>query len=205
MEPAMSVIVGIQARSGSTRLKHKSLQEIGGRSIVQHAYDQCVAHGHLVRAVVLVAAHDHDMIAHCAERHLPVIDWGGDENDVLSRYVALSRMNEGYHVVRVTGDCPFVWPCSFNMVDFWSNAHPTLRTVPDGWDFEVMSPRMVRWLDMVSTKEEREHVTAAAYRLKPSDMKIEFARFPFDMFKGFPKMSVDTQEDLDRMRAMYVG
>jgi spore coat polysaccharide biosynthesis protein SpsF (cytidylyltransferase family) len=189
---------------------------------VQHAYDQCVGCG--IPAVVLPPHNDAAMIDHCEKKNLRVHMVDAKENDVLSRYVALARSGNESHVVRITGDCPFPMPflhARVDNIDFWSNAHPQTRTTPDGWDLEIMSVEMLEWLNVNSTTAEREHVTAAIYRVCPDGksailsmerppcvdikLKVSFENWKFDMFKGFPKMSVDTKEDLDRMRAMYVG
>jgi len=79
------------------------------------------------------------------------------------------------------------------------------RWLPDGWDYEVLSARALTWLDRHSTLAEREHVTPALYR-SPKDLEADkisvcSMRYPLDL-SGL-KWSVDTQDDLDRVRDMY--
>lgn len=200
------IMVGIQARSGSTRLRHKSMRTIGGVSILTHCFHACAAQGFLT--VVLPYEDDDRMIEHCCINELDFYPTPCEENDVLGRYVAAAKHFSADYIVRITGDCPFPnpsIPTNIGLYSFWSNAHPKLRTAPDGWDTEIISAETLRELDATSTTREREHVTARIYK-DPNlfSGSIYFHRDVFDLSK-LPKMSVDTIEDLNRMRRLYVG
>lgn len=203
----MRTIIGIQARSGSTRLHHKSLQTIGNKSIIRHCYDTCKSVGD---TVVLCHAADEYMVQYCEYNGLDYIDVDCPENDVLSRYMALAT-GDYDRIVRITGDCPFPFVVMLDWmirnsgpVDLMTNVWEP-RVFPDGWDCEVMSVPLLEWLDEHATPEEREHVTQHVYRNERAFLSgggsIAQVRYPLDLSKL--KVCVDTQEDLEAVRGMY--
>jgi spore coat polysaccharide biosynthesis protein SpsF (cytidylyltransferase family) len=205
----MHTVIGIQARSGSTRLERKCLQTIGDATILDHCVNACRA---IVPHVwVLPPVGDEPILNHCRKNDYLVHQTTAPEDDVLSRYIGLQRSTGAERVVRITADCPFPfiplldWMVRFAVMgDFHTNAWPP-RTILDGWDIEVMSPRMLEWLDKHSTVAEREHVTAAAYR-SPEDMKaskLVLLPFKYQLDMSSIKYSVDTQSDLDEVRGKY--
>lgn len=129
----------------------------------------------------------------------------GAEHDVLDRY---SKVESDY-VVRITSDCPLIPPKIISALisravqydlDYISNVEPETRTHPDGWDCEVLSQRMLTWLcNNAETLEDLEHVTTLIRRVRPKDYTI--ANVSGDLMDHQLKLSVDTQEDLDFVRA----
>jgi len=135
----------------------------------------------------------------------------GSEDDVLSRYVAVANMEKADYIVRVTGDC--VELPSFmisraikatvkKQTDYTTNV--IYRTSMEGFDVEVLSKRLLDWLDEHAEGEDREHVTT----LIRKGVENNFEDFPFkkgnkpsichiiDAYDlSFVKTSVDTEED----------
>ena len=133
----------------------------------------------------------------------------GSENDVLSRYMKLSNSD---YVCRITADCPLIPPfiiskiitlAVMNRYDYVSNVDERFRTTVDGWDCEVISQRALAYLNEYALlKEDREHVTTFLRR-SPPPWLIQGASVNFLDLSDYPKLSVDTEEDLERVRLEY--
>lgn len=143
-------------------------------------------------------------------RHKAVI-FEGSEDDVLSRYVWMAEEMNPDYVVRITSDCPLlpsyviskcINAAAKNRLDYVSNVDENLRTMVDGFDVEVMSVRALEWLNTAATGQEREHVTL---RLRSGDIPRYFrvAHVIGHLYQPNIKLSVDTQEDLERVRKEY--
>ncbi len=212
------VLIAIQARSGSTRLPRKAFEAIGDKRMLDHVIDSCkTAKRYLLRhpekpitAIdIVVVTPERDPIAEAFRGHCPVLE--GPSSDVLGRYqLAAERFNPDY-VVRITGDCPLIPDyiiskhvviAVMNKYDYVSNVDEGSRTAVDGHDCEVMSTALLKWLaDNATLDSDREHVTPMARRAPP-DWAKHGAIIHYDDRSAL-KLSVDTMEDLTRVRAAY--
>lgn len=131
-----------------------------------------------------------------------------DENDVLTRFIQCLDRNPCDYVVRLTSDCPLLDPhliehvvaCSvINAADYGSNVlEPSF---PDGVDVEVIGATTLRWLDRFCVdKRLREHVTIALREEMPEAMNLLSVVNDQDYSKV--KISIDTEEDLERVRSL---
>lgn len=214
------ICIGIQARSTSVRFPRKVFEMIGDKPMLSHVIDNCKSaaqysnnYTHKNKMVITVAIliPTGDEIGSAFQHHrIAVID--GPEKDVLSRYVKMSeRMNADY-IVRVTGDCPLlphflvgkaITVALKNQFDYVSNVDEEIRTAADGFDVEVFSRRALDWVNENAKSEpEREHVTLLLRSKQiPRDFKIGHIVGYLDL--AHVKLSVDNQEDLERVRAHY--
>jgi spore coat polysaccharide biosynthesis protein SpsF (cytidylyltransferase family) len=209
------VLIGIQARSTSTRFPGKCWEMIGGKTVTEHVLAACrsaayhtnrFTRGHGINVNVALLIPLGDNLGDEYRGRATVFE--GDLNDVLNRYVSAVSETASDYVVRVTGDCPLIPATVINKcisiavkgnLDYFSNVHDKLRTAPDGWDCEVISKRLMEWLDENSKlPEEREHVTLRA-RTNPPDWArrgINIGHIDLSHIK----ISVDTPEDLSWVR-----
>lgn len=138
----------------------------------------------------------------------------GPENDVLTRYKLAADAFESDYIVRITGDCPMIQDYMIskhvtvavaNGYDYAANCYEEYRTVLDGMDVEIFSKKLLDWMhDSAENNYDREHVTAIVRERPPSWAKMAFIGMsPFDFSKI--KLSVDTEEDLDRVREAYAA
>lgn len=218
MNDPVSVLIGIQARSTSTRFPNKVFQTLGNKTILQHVIDGCTSASNyinkysfktMVSTKVCLLIPEGDEIGNAYRWGPTVIE--GPEHDVLKRYrVALERHNPDY-IVRITADCPLIPPYiitkhikvgTINQYDYLSNVDENSRTVVDGFDCEFMSASALRWLDEKATDQrDREHVTTLIRRNPDPTLKIgQFIGF---IDQSMIKLSIDTEEDLQRVRDHY--
>lgn len=220
MNNTIEVLIAIQARSTSTRLPGKIIEKIGKKRVLDHVIDQAFSTANHVNrhtsqlkinCSVALLYPEHDEIVPSYFSHKGAIMVTGDEQDVLSRYVSAQRLTNADYVVRLTSDCPMILDfviakhihtATFNSFDYVNNVEESCRFVADGFDCEVMSKYALEWLDAnAESPSDREHVTTAIRRERPRELRMGFIAMKID--SSHMKMSVDTIEDLERIREYY--
>ncbi len=218
--PEVKVLIAIQARTNSTRFPQKIYQTLGNKMILQHVVDQArsakiyvqrPSRAVTVKCEIAVLHPENDdqlktLFNGCGAQLI-----GGDEQDVLSRFVKAQKITSADYIVRLTSDCPLILDfmiskhinaAVFNNLDYVSNVDEAVRLVFDGMDCEIMSQKALDWLDKNAlSKEEREHVTIAIRKRKPESLKYGFVASKLD--SSALKLSLDTKEDLERIRQYY--
>lgn len=209
------ILIGIQARSGSTRLPRKAFELIGGKTMLDRVIEACkkaatyTAQREKTSIRVAVLTPEGDPIVEVFGNRCDIVE--GPEQDVLTRYrMALDRYESDY-VVRITGDCPMIPPYVISRIvslaaqhsyDYISNVDERFRTSLDGIDCEVISARLLKELhERAVSPSDREHVTTMARRDPPLWAKFGAVVNHFD--QAHIKLSVDTPEDLERVRDAY--
>jgi len=195
----------IQSRLGSRRLPNKALADIEGVSMLRRVIQRCKKAVQIDQITVDVPSKDQSLLNEIAKER---VGWwfGSDDRDVLGDYEAIARTCGYDTVVRITGDCPCIMPCLIDQVILAHETHcmmPALHHYTalldvDGWDVEVFDGKALEWSVKKADPIEREHVTM----FMRNQIQVS------DMILGLPdapnvKLSVDTQEDLDRVRDYY--
>ena len=212
------ILIAIQARSTSKRFPKKVFEKIGNQSMLQHVVVHCKRAAEYLNsriktpidASVVLLIPTGDEILRVADR-LKVAIEEGPENDVLTRYVTAARNHGADFIVRITADCPLIPPYLIskhvmlaveNKYDYLSNVFEESRTAPNGFDCEVMSSQLLAYLDQYAvTAEYREHVTLMARREPPRSSRVGCVVSFLHL--ADINLSVDTPEDLERVRAQY--
>jgi spore coat polysaccharide biosynthesis protein SpsF len=199
-------------------LPRKVFAEIDGRPMLDHVIDACRRSADYLNRytyktgiavhVCLVVPTGDEIISHWKHK-IQIVE--GPEDDVLSRYMNAFENFYPDWLVRVTSDCPLLPPfviskhiklAVVNNLDYVSNVDPRFRTALDGADCEVISAKLLKWMDgAADEKREREHVTIAARERPPLWAKVGAVVGFFD--ESDVKLSVDSQEDLDMVRKQF--
>jgi spore coat polysaccharide biosynthesis protein SpsF len=206
-QPRDRVICAVQARMGSSRLPGKSLRPLAGRPLIAHVFQRAMAirSVHQVVLATSTSSRDDALVEEAHRCKVPVVR--GSEWDVLSRYVEVADAWSATSIVRVTGDCPLLCPLVAEDViaayrDRRSQVHQviyawndTLRSgFPDGTDVEVFSRSALILADQQARHHsDREHVTRWMQR------QLCAAVLSSEADWSHLKLSVDTQEDFDRV------
>jgi spore coat polysaccharide biosynthesis protein SpsF (cytidylyltransferase family) len=195
----------IQARSNSSRFPNKIMEEIDALPMIHRVFEQATASGY--PAMVLIS--DGDPVRdYLRKNHIPFFE--GDEKDVISRYYDAAKTFGLPWVVRVTGDCPLIDPATIAFLiqigtktraDFVSNC---IQECTDGQEVEFISFRLLERITKdAKTPTDREHVTTYIKK-KQKDLEKEFSFIAYSDPRPIgPKMSVDTPQDLENVRAMF--
>jgi spore coat polysaccharide biosynthesis protein SpsF len=209
MRRARSSLCVVQARTGSTRLPGKVLQELSGRPLLRFMLDR-LSDLRVDELVVATSTLERDdavaEIARDAGR--PVVR--GSETDVLDRFAAALAAHPADHVARLTADCPLADPVLVESVlarhldrgaDYTSNVFP--RTFPRGLDCEVVTADALRTAHAEAVDPvEREHVTPFLYR-RPE--RFALANMRNDTPLGREGWTVDTADDLAFVRKIVAS
>ncbi len=200
----------IQARLGSTRLSRKALLPIAGKPSIRHTVEKCLETGFPV--VLAVPEGERQEFKNAIGDMCSIYE--GHPTDVLDRYYEVAKAFNFDPIVRITGDCPLVDPDMIKAMigkfegGYLSNCQP-VRTVPKGMDIEIFD---FSFLELVYNfvhdppplfpslriEEYKEHVTQGFYE-HFIDERIE------TYAPSFPdswNVSIDTQEDYERVKAM---
>jgi spore coat polysaccharide biosynthesis protein SpsF len=211
------VAIGIQARSTSTRLPNKVAAVVGTKPIIHHVVDACVEISErlnnrpAIACKTFVLCPQGDPVQKMVRPPAHVIE--GPEHDVLTRYAILMDREVPDYLVRITADTPIIPPFVIlshinaavrRETDYLSNTLEESRTAPDGWDCEVISLRLMQWLQTNAVEpQDREHVTFLVRRHRPEWARV--AHVIGFMDQSHIKISVDTEEDLNAVRRQYAA
>jgi len=143
-----------------------------------------------------------------AGKGVPVVR--GSEADVLDRFRRALDAFPADTVVRITADCPLSDPAVVDAAarlreasgaDYVSNS--LVRTFPVGLDVEVVAAQALREAAREAVDPpEREHVLPFVYR-RPERYRLVILRT--DELAGDERWTVDTAEDLERVRSIVAG
>lgn len=204
----MKTILIIQSRLGSARLPGKALLSIGGKPLIQHVIERAQEIAGIDRITIATPSPFEAAAMAEATTVENVSFWGSlhlDENDVLGRYAQIVAKLDDYDtVVRVTGDCPMLSArvaeevlALYHSVKGCEYASNVTAGYIDGEDVEVFSREALAWAHRSAKKPyDREHVTSWIRRnVKTATLPPRSPRFGL-------KTSVDTVDDLERVRAL---
>jgi spore coat polysaccharide biosynthesis protein SpsF len=198
----------LQARTSSSRLPNKVLEEINGVPMILRQVDRIVRAKKINKLIVATSDHStDDMLFELLERH-GIETFRGPLENVYLRFLEVIESEVGDCFVRLTGDCPLVMPEIIDNLlesfipenyDYMSNTiEPSF---PDGLDVEVFTRTSFLSLRNLSlTDEELEHVTLAFHRNKDV---FKLANFRESLDRSNMRWTVDYPEDLEFVRGVY--
>jgi len=191
----LKVLGVIQARLTSKRFPGKILKKIGKKTVLQHVVDACKK-AKKVDEWVIASPHP-------IPGFKTFIPENVKEEDVLSRIYQCALEYKPDLVVRITADCPLLDPywidfCIDTLV--WCDYDFICNTpyCPDGLDVEVYTMDALTCAYHLATDPfDREHVHP--YIRRTSFYGEVSGVFNYDHIK----LSIDTPEDLERVRRIY--
>jgi spore coat polysaccharide biosynthesis protein SpsF len=196
----------LQVRLNSKRLPGKLILPLKGGTIFKHVLTRLLAAKTPKGVIIATTGDTEPVIKKTAGEHKASIIVGS-ENDVLSRFVKAVRAFGIGNVIRATGDNPLV---CIEYIDRALELHKAegsdLTTYPDlpyGTGIEVIRGGLLIDIDRLTADPyEREHVTQYIYRNEINYRIIRGAPVPY-LSRPDIKLTVDTQDDYDRMADIY--
>jgi spore coat polysaccharide biosynthesis protein SpsF len=208
--PGVGII--LQARTGSSRLPGKVLRLLAGKPMIQWIIERlqlCRKSDVLILATSTLAQ---DLpLAELCDR-LGVNVFRGSETDVLDRYYQCAKKFGLAHIVRATGDNPFVDPeeCD-RLIEFYfadKLDYATISTEPEdgypiGVGVEVFSfPALERSWEEGTAPHHREHVNE--YILEnPGLFRQATMEAPAAKRGASLSLTVDTIEEFANAKRLY--
>jgi spore coat polysaccharide biosynthesis protein SpsF len=194
---------------GSTRLPGKVLALIDGKPMIQHVYERACKITGVNDVVVATTTLAVDDVLVSALDNLCIKNYRGNAVDVLGRYYETAKRFNADVIIRITGDCPLLNPrVSKEVLDAFLNEYPQVdyasnvidRTYPKGLDTEVFWFNTLERLHHEAEGRHREHVTLY---LRENLGKFKARSVTSLCCQDLINLSVDTQDDLDRVRCIY--
>ena len=224
------IAICIQIRDGNSRLPGKGSMLLQGEPIYAHLMrnvGRCVKFinkhaekkGLMANVYFLVPFDEFEYWSIVTDKELKVYDIDvipGDPEDnsnVFYRFQQLFQMKKPDYMVRITGDCPFIPSALINKaincavqhnLDYISNVDEKYRTMPDGFDVEVLSDEIFLWLCKNIDKgyqSDREHVTTYLRRNPPNFARFAALTGSFDL--SHMKWSIDTPTDFEELSKLF--
>jgi spore coat polysaccharide biosynthesis protein SpsF len=200
----------IQARTGSTRLPSKVVEDVAGVPMLAHTVARLKQCKRIDSIVLATTDLDRDNVLADFAVAQGIACYRGDEDDVLSRYVLAAAQESCDIAVRVTGDCPLIDPSVVDDVvyalqnnpgtDYASNV--LVRSYPRGLDAEAFRVEpLLRLNKMTTAGPDREHVTLGFYTSFAESFKIVTVQDTVD--NSDLRLTVDEPRDLELIRAIY--
>jgi spore coat polysaccharide biosynthesis protein SpsF len=206
-------IVGIQARSGSTRLPRKVLADLAGESLIMRVVERARRCA-LVDAVVVLTStepSDDELALHLESEGVMVRR--GPLQDVMARYLALVDEFAPQYLVRVTGDCPLLEP---DFIDLQLGALSALDADfvklqgNDGGDFEgtlggqmALSVRALRAAANSKDARDREHVGSFYFTTRRDQFRFVEVEMGASFCCPGLRLAVDESEDLELVQRIF--
>jgi len=207
----MRRVIIVQARTTSSRLPGKVLQDICGRPMLGRILDRlklCQASDDIVVATSTNSSDDPvaDVAHSCG-----VGCFRGSENDVLGRFTGAAAFARAELVCRITADCPLIDSGETDRVilelagnssraDYCSNV--LHRTFPRGLDTEALFiDVLIRMNRLALSAPSREHVTVFIRSERPD---LFLTRSVMDTENNeHLRWTVDLPSDLELIRQIY--
>jgi spore coat polysaccharide biosynthesis protein SpsF len=204
-----SVICAVSARMRSQRCPGKAIAPLAGKPLLEHLFERLLSVRGLDGVVLATsAAEENQVLVELAER-LGVGVLAGDEDDVLGRYVDVTRRWEADHVVRVTGDNPLT---DLNLVRKLTSHH-----VEEDADYtyvpgdallmgilpEVISRRALEVSHRDGEDRHRSELVTLYIKENPDRFRIARVDMPGNLYRPSYRLTVDEPEDLELMGILF--
>jgi spore coat polysaccharide biosynthesis protein SpsF len=202
----------IEARFNSTRLPGKVLMPICGEPMLARLIERVRLARTIDQIVVATTTNASDGEVVRVAEYMGAHTFRGSEDDVLDRVVNAAASCGADIVVEVTGDCPLIDPGLIDKVvgdflvggaDFVSNILP--HTTPRGTDVRVFRAKDLAEINASSSDPaDHEHVSLHFWehleRYQCRNVEMDLPEVVSEL-----RWTVDTQDDLDFVRAVYDG
>jgi glutamate-1-semialdehyde aminotransferase/spore coat polysaccharide biosynthesis protein SpsF (cytidylyltransferase family) len=198
MKNKLKIIAVLQSRMGSSRLPNKALLKLNGKPAISRMVDR-IKEAKTVKEIWLATGKS--KINNKLENffsNTKIKVFRGDDDDVLSRFVEISKIAKADIIIRLTGDCPLIDPKIIDetvellinrKADYASNI--LKRKFPDGLDVEVFTKKtLLETGEFAEAGFSREHVTTYMHGLHKNKYR-----------KGvFKKASLEYASDFSHLR-----
>ncbi len=206
------IAVFIQARTGSQRLPNKVLKELpkgSGVCVLMRVVNR-VRKCKNIDEIIIISPDD--LIIQIAQKEgLLYSQYKSEKRDVLAEFYHAAKVYKPDTIVRITADCPCVDPKTIDRLveehlksgadlTYNRNDNLTYCSEIDGLDVEIMTHKALELAhEQATLPTDREHVTSWLHNLLTTTVECGWdCDNPKDI-----KLSIDTQEDYDRMCKLY--
>jgi spore coat polysaccharide biosynthesis protein SpsF len=204
----MKIGIILQARMGSSRLSGKTLKPIGSQPLLAHIFDRLTFLQHPAQFVLATSVLPRDDVLESFCMEYSIDCFRGCELDVLERYYLCVRQYGFHHVVRLTGDNPFVDIEELgHLIDLHLERHAeythSFDSLPVGCGAEIFNFEALERSYFNGKKpNHREHVNEYIQE-NPGLFRIASLKVASRKKRPDVRLTVDTSEDY--RRACYIA
>ena len=199
----------------SKRLPNKALADLNGLPVIIQMINR-VKLSKMIDDIIVATglSSENDILEQTIKELTNIHVFRGSDDDVLSRFVEISKIYEPNLIIRLTGDCPLIDSSIIDNVieliissksDYASNI--TKRTFPDGLDVEIFTKNTLLKANKYSKDSfSREHVTTYMHGLrktKEHSKNIKVASLENDINFSNLRWTIDEQKDLDFLNIIF--
>ena len=203
----MKIVAIVQARMGSTRLPGKVLRSIGNKTVIELLLERLHLSKKIDQIIVASTTNPKDTpLKDFLEEKGYKCELGSEDN-VLDRYVTVSKLYQADVVIRITGDCPLV---DYRLIDtmieyflkeeldYFCNTNPP--SFPDGLDVEIFKSESL-YDAHKKTKDsfDLEHVTP----FLRNDKLYKIANFKNDTDLSRLRWTLDEEKDFSVIHKIF--
>lgn len=206
----MKIVATIEARMASTRLPGKTLAPILGRPMLELLIERLQRARRVDEVVVATTDDPGDAVIEQLARRIGVGCYRGSSDDVLDRVLKAAQSHKADLLVEMTGDCPLLDPTTVDECiavflsggyDYVSNVSD--RSYPRGLDVQVFPVKVLEEVArLTDDAADHEHVSLYIYN-HPERYRLGKLAASHRIARPDLRLTVDTQPDLDLVRAVY--
>ncbi len=203
----MKTIGIIQCRMSSSRLPGKAIKTLSGTTVLEWVIKRVKRAKKLDTLLIATTDHSEDNIIEQTgnKSGIPVIR--GARDNVLKRYVDAMKVFHSDAVVRITADNPLTDPETMDkLIDFFSEKdldYSYTKDIPYGAGVDVFKcSKLLEMTGMVKEMRHKEHINTF-FLDHPGSFKLGFMDLPEEFRRPDVFVTLDTQEDLDRLQNMF--
>lgn len=199
----MKIGIIIQARMGSNRLPDKVLKKIGNKNLLEHILFRLSKLKQPTKIVIATTTLEKDNVIKqfCEKNNINI--FRGSESNVLERYYLCAKENHFEHIIRLTGDNPFI---DIEELDNLINLHLNTKVdyshssgyLPKGTGAEIFTFEALEQSYILGIKSNhKEHVNEY---IQENNEKFSISELKVNEEKNRPEISltVDTQDDYNK-------
>ena len=203
----MNIGIIIQARMGSTRLPGKVLKKIGDKNLLEHILYRLSKLKREVKVVIATSdlSKDNELERFCLNNK--TLCFRGSEQNVLQRYYLCAKENNFSHIVRLTGDNPFLDIKELdNLINLHINSHSdysrSFSVLPKGVGGEIFTFSALELSYKHGKKDNHlEHVNEY---IEENEDQFTISELEVYKEKNRPEISLTVDTEEDYKKACYI-
>jgi len=211
----MKNYIFLQARINSTRLPHKILKQICGKTILELLVERLYNINDITKILLVTGSQEKNIELINKAKKLKLDFFCGNENNILDRFHSATQKFKLDNIIRVTGDCPLI---DFNVINngleiFKQNNYDILsidrvRTFPHGFDFEIFTKEaLIRSWNNVLQKFNNKKDFDNTF-ISPAENMLFSNEFKnYDLINeidfSYMRLTLDYAEDFELIKQIY--
>lgn len=195
----------IQARCSSRRLKNKVLLKLNNKPVILHLIDTIKKNKKINKIIVATSNKKTDDKLIRYLKKVNILFYRGDLENVAERLFLTAKKYKAKKFMRISADSPLLDNAvinkaiqinkNFSSYDLITNLYP--RTFPKGQSVEIIKTSILEKNIKLMNKSEREHVTKFFYTDKIKIKIKNFKRFKNFKFKNY---CIDNKRDIEKIK-----